>query len=47
MAYAVSLKSQAGFLADNAGNHERLAPWLPQVYTLLYAADHLGLSSLN
>jgi diaminopimelate decarboxylase len=37
---------QANFLAENAGNTEKIAPWLPQIYSLIYAADYLGLSSL-
>jgi hypothetical protein len=24
----------------------KLEPWLPMIYSLVYAADHLGLSSL-
>lgn len=43
----MAVKGQAGFLSENIGNKEKLGPWLPQVYTLLFAADHLGLSSLN
>jgi hypothetical protein len=47
MAYAASLKSQSSFIADNLRNHEKIEPWLLHIYSLLYAADHLGLSSLN
>ena len=47
MAYAASLKGQASFIAENINNHDKIEPWLPQIYSLIYAADHLGLSSLN
>lgn len=47
MAYAVSIRAQANFLAENINNPEKLAPWLTQIYSLLYAADMLGLSSLK
>lgn len=47
ISYATTLRSQAGFVCDNIGNHEKLEPWLVPVHSLLYAADQLGLSSLN
>ena len=47
IAYAVSMKGQAGFLSENSGNQEKLTPWFPQIFTLLFASDHLGLSSLH
>ena len=47
MAYAVSIRAQAGFLSDNMYNSAKLTPWLPQIYSLIYAADTMGLSSLN
>lgn len=47
MAYAASLKSQSSFITENLHNHEKIEPWLGHIYSLLYAADHLGLSSLN
>lgn len=47
IADASSLRGQASFLAENVGNQQKIEPWLPQVHTMLYAADHLGLSSLN
>jgi hypothetical protein len=27
-------------------NPQKMEPWLPMIYSLIYAADHLGLSSL-
>lgn len=47
ISYAVAIKGQAAFLAENVGNEEKLQPWLTSVHSLLYAADQLGLSSLN
>lgn len=47
MAYAASLKGQASFISENVNNHDKLEPWLAHIYSLIYAADHLGLSSLN
>lgn len=47
MAYANTLKGQSSFIAENVGNREKMEPWLPMIYSMLYAADHLGLSSLN
>lgn len=47
MAYANSLKGQSQYLCDNVGNREKLEAWLPMVYSLIYAAEKLGLSSLN
>ena len=47
IAYAASLRGQASFIADNVGNQQKIMPWLTQIHTMLYAADHLGLSSLN
>lgn len=47
IAYANSIRSQANFLAENMLNNEKIAPWLPQIYSLIYAADLLGLSSLK
>jgi hypothetical protein len=35
------------FLADNQDKLEKMQPWLPLIYSLIYGADHLGLSSLN
>lgn len=47
MAYAASLKGQSTFIVENVGNREKLQPWLTPIYSLLFAADHLGVSSLN
>lgn len=47
MSYAISIRSQANFLAENLLFPEKLVPWLPQIYSLIYAADTLGLSSLK
>lgn len=47
MAYAISIRAQASFISDNMLNPEKISPWLPQIYSLLYAADLLGLSSLK
>lgn len=46
-AYAASIKGQANFLAENFNNPQKIQPWLPQIYSLIYAADLLGLSSLK
>ena len=47
MGYAVSLKAQAQFISDNIGNQQKIEPYLMQIHSMLYAADRLGLSSLN
>jgi hypothetical protein len=47
ISYAVSLKNMSAFLVENSANAEKLDPWLTPVYSLIYAADQLGLSSLN
>lgn len=47
MAYAASLKGQAHFLAENQNNPQKIQPWLTQIYSLIYAANALGLTSLN
>ena len=47
MAHANTLKGQSSYIAENIGNKEKLQPFLPMIYSLLYAADRLGLSSLN
>lgn len=47
MAYAASLKGQSAYLVENLNNKEKLEPWLTSIFSLLYAADHLGVSSLN
>ena len=28
-------------------NPQKMEPWLPMIYSLIYAADHMGLSSLK
>ena len=38
MAYAASLRGQAAFLSENMLNTQKLTPWLPQIYSLIYAA---------
>lgn len=45
--YAVSLRAQSQFIADNVGNQQKIEPYLMQIHSLLYAADRMGLSSLN
>ena len=47
MAYAASLRGQAQYLAENQNNPDKIQPWLVQIYSLIYAANALGLSSLN
>ena len=47
MSCAATLRSHAQFVADNQGNPEKMEPWLPLIYSLIYGADQLGLSSLN
>jgi hypothetical protein len=47
MGYAISLRAQANFLAENVANPAKIEPWLMMIYSLIYAADQLGLSSLN
>lgn len=47
MSCAVSLRGHALFLADNQDKPDKIEPWLPFIYSLIYGADHLGLSSLN
>ena len=47
MSYAASIRGQSQFIAENIGNQQKLEPWLPQIYSILYAADRLGLSSLT
>lgn len=44
--YAASLRGQAHFISENMFNPQKMEPWLPMIYSLIYAADHLGLSSL-
>ena len=44
---ATSLRGHALFLADNQDKPDKIEPWLPFIYSLIYGADHLGLSSLN
>jgi hypothetical protein len=44
---AVTLRGHALFLADNQNNPQKIEVWLPFIYSLIYGADHLGLSSLN
>ena len=47
MSCAATLRSHAQFLADNQNNPQKMEPWLPLIYSLIYGANHLGLSSLN
>ena len=47
MAYAASMRGQANYLADNQNNPQKIEPWLTQIYSLIYAANALGISSLN
>jgi len=47
MSCAISLKGHALYLADNQDKPEKMEPWLPFIYSLIYASEHLGLSSLN
>lgn len=47
MSCAATLRSHAQFVADNQGNPGKIEPWLPLIYSLIYGADQLGLSSLN
>lgn len=47
MACAVSLRGHALFLAENQNDPKKMEMWLPFIYSLIYGADHLGLSSLN
>lgn len=47
MAYAGSLRPQANYLAENQNNPQKLEPWMIHIYSLLYAAEVMGLSSLN
>ena len=44
--YAATLRGQALFISDNMFNPQKMEPWLPMIYSLIYAADHMGLSSL-
>ena len=46
MSYAATLRSQANFLAENMMDAKKLEPFLEMVYSLIYAAEHMGLSSL-
>lgn len=46
-AYAASLKGQANYIAENVGNKQKIQAWFMQIYSLQFAADHMGLSSLN
>lgn len=45
--YAATLRGQAHFIADNMMNPQKMEPWLTMIYSLIFAADHMGLSSLN
>ena len=47
MSCAATLRGHALFLADNQDKLDKMQPWLPLIYSLIYGADHLGLSSLN
>lgn len=47
MSYCASLKAQANFLAENLYNPVKLQPFLGMIYSLLYAAETMGLSSLK
>lgn len=44
--YAATLRGQAHFIAENMLIPQKIEPWLPMIYSLIYAADYLGLSSL-
>jgi len=45
--YAATLKSQANYVAENVANQQKIEPWLMYIFTLQFAADRMGLSSLN
>ena len=47
MSCAATLRSHAQFVADNQSHPEKMEPWLPLIYSLIYGAGQLGLSSLN
>lgn len=47
MSCAATLRGHASFIADNQANPDKMEPWLPLIYSLIYGADQLGLSSLN
>jgi len=44
--YAASLMGQAHMIADNMFNPQKMEPWLPMIYSLIFAAEQMGLSSL-
>jgi hypothetical protein len=47
MSCASTLRGHAMFVADNQCNNEKMEPWLPLIYSLIYGSNQLGLSSLN
>jgi hypothetical protein len=47
MGYAASLRGQGHFIAENMLNAQKMEPYLGMIYSLIFAADHMGLSSLN
>lgn len=47
MSGAATLKSHSLFVAENQIHREKMEEWLPLIYSLIYGAEQLGLSSLN
>lgn len=47
MGYAATLRGQAHFIAENMMEPGKIEQWLPMIYSLIWAADRMGLSSLN
>lgn len=47
MSYCATLKPQANFISENMFNPQKMAPYLSMIYTLIYAAETMGLSSLK
>jgi hypothetical protein len=47
MSCAATLKSHSLFVAENQIHREKMEEWLPLIYSLIYGAEQLGLSSLN
>lgn len=47
MAYANTLRNYAGMIAESEGDASKLHDLLMYIFSIVYAAQYLGLSSLN
>ncbi len=47
ISYATLIRAQASYIADNMKDPVKMQTWNQYIYSLLYASDMLGLSSLK